>query len=581
MNYKQKTSLKTHLGGLLTILMSGVGLFLVYYFGKEIITKEKPMILFSKIRRNNSKVFLKDFPLFYVIAFPNGQLMNSTFVKSLLTFQVTQYVFDVNQTLFLQNITVVKCDAEKHFGKYKSIIDQYFSNETYENYLCPEFDNYTKFKNDYVTINSTLFRIQVLTCNNKTANRVCASEEVQKTYLSEFYVKTYFMNYFIDTSLAENQETLFLDSYTQQNGLILSKKIFFRFKSTEIKIDNGWIMEETTQRSLLQVDSIVPDTNLNEVNSDIKFVMLFESPRLGDSYSISYIKIQYILGNLGGILNVLMVIGKIACSYVSETSFHLQQTKDLVHLQSHDIDSRFDEDELNRPSTISIIPFSKDEKNRSKFNPNELSSGVSPMMELKKRNYIVVAAPDTPATLVTPITPVKIKKDNHQNQPYIDTMTNNNINIEKKQVNIKIPKSQIGFCSYLKVCCSCNKDSNDNFKLFYEAIFDFFEKQLDVTGMIQTRHELDIVKSIFLTHKEENKELFNFKIPLEDILLKYELNKKKELEEEEKAKLEINSTFNKEKLEEQEKIELEKQKTIKKKLSLMQQKNMKNLDLIR
>jgi len=104
------------------------------------------MILFSKIRRNNSEVFLKDFPLFYVIAFPNGQLMNSTFVKSLLTFQVTQYVFDVNQTLFLQNITVVKCDAEKHFGKYKSIIDQYFSNETYENYLCPEFDNYTKFK---------------------------------------------------------------------------------------------------------------------------------------------------------------------------------------------------------------------------------------------------------------------------------------------------------------------------------------------------------------------------------------------------------------------------------------------------
>jgi len=564
LNYKQKTSLKTHLGGILTFLMSGVGLFLVYYFGKEIITKEKPMILYSKIRRNNSEVFLKDFPIFFAIGHPNGQTMKSSLVDTLMMFQVTQYVFNVNQTLFLQNVTVVRCDAEKHFGKYKSLIDIYSGGITYEDYYCPDFDNNTKFRNDYVTTNSSLFRIQVLTCNNKTANRVCAPVEDQKKYLNEFYVKNYFMNYYIDTSLAENQETLFLDSYTQQNGLLLSKKIFFRFKTTEIKVDNGWIMEESMTRSLLQLDSIVPDTNLNEVNSDIKYVMLFESPRLGDFYSISYIKIQNIIGNLGGILNVLMVIGKIACSYVSETSFYLQQTKDLVHLQNHDNnDSRFDDDELNKPSTISIIPFSKDDKNGSKLKSNELVIGVSPMMELKKRNEVEAT-----------ITPVTIKKDSQK--PLSNTT--NNYKIEKKQVHIKIPKSQIGFCSYLKVCCSCNKDSNDNFKLFYEAIFDFFEKQLDITGIIKTRHELEIVKSIFLTHKEENKELFNFKIPLEEILLKYEINKKKELEEEEKAKLEMNSSVNKGKLEEEEKIELEKQNTIKKKLSLIQQKTIKNID---
>jgi len=570
LNYKQKRSLKTHFGGIMTLLLSGLGLFFVYYFGKDIFTKEKPIITFSKVRRDNSEVFLKDFPIFFIIGQPNGQTLNSSLVNTLLTFHVWQYIFDINQTILLQNVTVVSCDPEKHFGIYKSTIDQYLDSTTYENYYCPDFDNNTKFENDYVSTNSTLFRMHVSTCNNETSKTVCASEEVQKSYLSEFYVKTLYMNYFIDTSLSENQETLFLDSYTQQNGLFLSKKSFFKFKTTEVKIDKGWVLDETKTSSFTQLDFIVPDTNLNDVNSDIKYVMLFESPRIGDSYSISYIKIQNIIGNLGGILSVLSIIGQLLCKYISETSFYIQQTKDLVHLQTYDHnESKLDEDDITKPQTISIIPFTKNDKTKSKFRSNEQMVGVSPMIELKKRNNNEAG---TPATVDTPI-----KNDNHK--PYLDT-THMNINIEKKQVLIKIPKSRIGFCNYLKVCCSCKEDDKlNNLKLFYKASLEFFEKHLDISEIIKTKHDLEILKWIFLSHKDENKELFNVKIPLEEILLNYETNKKRRLEEEENAKLELNSTINKEKLEEEERNEIEKQNTIKKRLSSIQQKTMKNLDI--
>jgi len=561
LNYKQKTSLKTHLGGILTFCMAVIGLFLVYYFGKEIITKEKPMISFSKIRRNNSEIFLKDFPIFFVLGHPNGAIMKSGLANSLVTFVVSQYLFFYNETIFLQNVTVGRCDPEKHFGKYKDFIATYISNDKYEDYFCPNYDNNTKFKNDYVTMNSSLFRVQVKKCNNKTDNKVCASEAVQKTYLSEFFVKNYYLNYYIDTSLTQNQETLFLDSYTQQNGLLLSKKNFYRFKTTEIKIDEGWFTEEYTSKAVIQLDNIVPDSNLNEVNSDIIYVMSFESPLIGDLYSISYIKIQLIIGNLGGILNVLMVIGKIACSYVSETSFYLQQTKDLVHLYTSNENDKLnkenkEEDEFNKPSMISIIPF-KDDKN---------------LNTRQKENNLIVSETEKKDIF-------KSSKSNNSNNP------NSNKNIKNKEnyTHISIPKSKIGICDYLSSCCnnSCTNKSNKSNKKFYEALFDYFEKQLDITGIIQTRHELEIIKSIFITNKEENKDIFNFKIQLEDILTKFEHNKNKQKEDEEKEKQEIgiSDNNNKNKLEEEEKKEFERQTNIKKKLSVMQQKTITNFNI--
>src|SRR4051812_11377020 len=63
LHYKESPIVKTPLGSIVTLAIFIFFLYSVVYFGSDIIYKEKPISRFSKEYKNDSRIYLKDYPM--------------------------------------------------------------------------------------------------------------------------------------------------------------------------------------------------------------------------------------------------------------------------------------------------------------------------------------------------------------------------------------------------------------------------------------------------------------------------------------------------------------------------------------
>jgi len=179
-NYKGKSTLQTHFGGVITTLAFGLCLYLTYIFGLEIVQKDKPVTRLSK-HFQNSEIYLKSFPIIFRVAQPSGAPIPNQ--ESLLTIDFQQLFFNTDNVTKamvitkIKNVTVSKCDPDRHFGKYKDFILSSSSIVPKENIYCLDYNDYTSFYNDYSTTNSTFIDITVKVCDPVLHNKICGSEE--------------------------------------------------------------------------------------------------------------------------------------------------------------------------------------------------------------------------------------------------------------------------------------------------------------------------------------------------------------------------------------------------------------------
>ena len=334
LNYKGSSTLQTHFGGIITIMAVGLCIYLIYVFGIDIVQKDKPLTRLSKFIKT-STVDLKTYPIIFRVAQPNGKPIPN--IDSLLTFDTQQIIFTTdsvtkaNVVTRLKNTTVELCNPDKHFGKFKDFILAEDSIVPHENIYCLNFNNYTEFYNDYGTPNSSFIDINVKVCDEKLHNKTCASEEEKALYLKEFYSYLYFPNHFIDPNSNLNPSTLYMDVYSQRLGKDLYRRNFFRISNTEIITDNGSFFVEEESKIVRQLQSTRMDLDYTVSDPSVKYAMTFESPKIADQYYRSYVKIQFLFANLGGIFNIILIVGKILCLYISEYSLYFQQAKEQLY----------------------------------------------------------------------------------------------------------------------------------------------------------------------------------------------------------------------------------------------------------
>jgi hypothetical protein len=501
LNHKKRTSVKTHFGGIMTLLILGLGLYLMIYFGEEIITKTKPFIRFNKVRRNDSTVYMKDFPLYLIITDKLGQ--NFTDIDKYLTFAVDNMVINSNWKLTYQsNLTMGTCD-DSHLGKNKEKMIGKGTLNGSTSLKCLNWNQYTKFENDFSSLSSNYLNLHIKKCNNKTDKKICASKADMDSILSDFYVGFHFFNYYIDMSIP-TPPISYHDINAQQVGLNVQKKNYFKFITTEVVNDDGWFGEEPVKTTLKQLDDVSMDIGIDEKSDEIYMITL-SSPRIGENHHRSYVKIQIIVGSLGGIFNVVMIIGSITCNYISESSFLLQQAKELIHLSGYDSEVL----ENNIISDLTVIPFNINNNNGDNERPRNSNLMEQPIGELLHMNK----NPDT--------------KEERKEKPK-ETQKSEDMTTTNPYSNMKVPIKDVSFCSYMCHSCSTKRPENEEIKAFYDASFDYFRKQLDINRNIKSRQDLEIMKSILFS-KEEYKEIFEYKLQIDEIMKNYD---KEQIEEE-------------------------------------------------
>jgi hypothetical protein len=387
-NYKGQNKLKTYFGGILTILLIIGSIILVYYMGKEIIVKNNPNLIFTKIQRNISDVYLKDLPIFFDFLDSKGVPIDD--IDKYADFYALQTNFVAKDGIFyaeeISNFTHERCDPDKHFGKYKDILEKIYIKK---NALCFNFPPEMNFFNDFASIPSSNLGFVMNYCDNskRPENNKCADPIELDRMWQAFFVRFSFPDYFLDPLNFDNPITLYAFTKIQ----VVSKDYnFFNYvqiQKTQMSTNIGWFADIWVEKTITQFKLNVPDVGTSTVTYPFqKMFTSFESPLLSDNYKRSYIQIPAILANVGGLLNLLILLGKLLCFKINEISMYLNESADLINFEEVDLERNEPENTIKNGTetnaktkiTPNIIKFENPSKNiekeRKSYKDKELES---------------------------------------------------------------------------------------------------------------------------------------------------------------------------------------------------------------
>jgi hypothetical protein len=194
--HNKSPMIKSYFGSLFTIAILSFCNYAVFYFGSDLYYKEKPISYFSKQFNEESKVYLKNYPIKLLLASQMGTV--SDFSKY-LDIQAYNYKIGIpGQSVFVTDyLDVEKCKNE--FFPSEEILSKL--NTSLSSSYCINPFRYRKkngtyvnedvyFKNELNTLNAASITVVLDYCKNTTANgNMCLPMDQQQKMIDGMVIK--------------------------------------------------------------------------------------------------------------------------------------------------------------------------------------------------------------------------------------------------------------------------------------------------------------------------------------------------------------------------------------------------------
>lgn len=522
--HKLNNNVKTGVGGLYTILIIAVVIYSLIYFGRDMIEKKEPKIRFNKNFLNESKFYIKDFPLIVYykdnlgnpldlskFAYPEPVLYSLVYNKS-----KENYEYVLNELIF------EPCDPEKYYGRYKDLI-------TDPNNMIPKKlawclnpyktllpsgsvinkdDNY--IINGYSSFPNTFLSINWFRCDSSRflkKNLTCESQTNIHDKLTEFNIYISLLDNIIDLDNFENPILPFIQTNVVEASLGSLKSSLYNIKKSQIKTDSGIFLNEENTIEFHQLENIQTDIKFN--NEHIFSIKLFSQKTI-DTYVRKYIKIQDILACIGGLINFLLSFGQIVLNRYSSKNLSIETANHFIS-----------ENKNKHRNIKSNIFTQKESPNKSNFTGNvteKLQINIPPL-NLHTINTVSPIAVFKKQTIKNIRNKNNSKDDQIQIEKEKDIIYNLSptpkINLEKNKIFCDGNKTsrknvEMNLYDFYRTFCARGKYSAYE----YNIISSFAEKSLDYFSIIEHMIKIDYLVDIW--ERKENKETKKF-IKLENL----------------------------------------------------------------
>lgn len=340
-----KKNYRSILGAVLSLMLIVATIVLAVLFGREIYQRKRPSLSVSENYIKNSRVKVQDINPFMLFTDAYGQMIpNIHDYYEFLLFYVT--VTDkLEGGMGYLNWTIERCTMD-HF---KGVLDKVSQNDIAEIITglptyCFNYNNSTDyFQNQYKDVNSTWFEIDISLCNPK--KKKCGDNFnfiKQESYLTLFFVNSY-----TDSLNYDNPVKYYYDKITTQLTYLYLKRNFIFFSNNQYRSDNGWIIEDTRYIDYYQLYKYIPEIN-SKVDYDDGYVLwnTLVSPNISKETNRSYVKVQNLFANIGGIVNAFIIIINVFFNHYLRFNFVMSlreflnpsdkdyQLKRALHIQS-------------------------------------------------------------------------------------------------------------------------------------------------------------------------------------------------------------------------------------------------------
>jgi hypothetical protein len=407
---------KTTFGGIASLSLLLAALFAFFGFGKDIFDRVQPRVSLNKVVSEVPPLkVINDKNFLFAIYDQSSDLPLPDFERRFIVYFDYYQYNGVGGSSKMAKIPIEKCSQE-----VIKIWDGFFYVDS-SNYLCfPR--NMTWNLNGILNEGAhSLVRLQVDYCKNNTDPTLgqvitnCIPKNETQTLLSSNRIQ---MHYIIENSLVDNRNYTHPASRIGYTGLVNTNALSWTrmsllFKKIIVNTDTGFFTQDMRIDDYRGIETVSTES-IGSPNTDTIYSHLIGNSRWNEIYNRNYIKIQDVFAQMGGFLNLGMILLRFIVYYATRpklidifnTTYRYLETNSeknkplILTRKIHTVNNKKLIHNLSKDPTSSIqrleeIPTmatpSKENKFKRNFSPSKIESSTSTSEITEKRpfNYFV------------------------------------------------------------------------------------------------------------------------------------------------------------------------------------------------
>ncbi len=310
-----RATFQSQIGSFLTLIcIILIGIY-ISYFLNQMINHKSPN-LYSTVLYDSTppEIELKRNNFSFVFGLQTKEYINyiDESIYEVKAFQ-SKLSYKNNGIYDYENIPlkIIKCNEYKF-----EIIPENFKKLPLNNLYC--IDNDINLKGEYMKEEWNYIRLNFIKCENSTENK-CKSEKEINELLIGGYIRIFIPDYNFDPTNYLKPYIPYVKNLYGTFSFKYFEDIFLYFKLVEVITDSGYFFENTKSINFVSYDYIQNDINLEELNHFLSLTIKVSTKR--ETYKRSYIKLQTICSNVGGMLKIILLIGEYSLYFIRITLY--------------------------------------------------------------------------------------------------------------------------------------------------------------------------------------------------------------------------------------------------------------------
>ena len=410
LRYKQETEYSTICGIIFSLMSISLISTISFFYILEIINKSNFTLVTNYIySENNIEINFSDYPfMFGLYNYEKPIEIDNSYVTFRLDRNIYTPTKDNSGYSILERtsipIEIEKCTLNS-FNNYTTLFEQY----EYNINLCvkPNQNLTIKGRHGDQVKGYEVLELHLIRCENSTSNsNICKSSKEIDDYLENSFIALFYISQNANHFNVKNPITTGLNSDTFSITLKHVKRYYYFFDKAIYNTDNGLMLNENKKFDLFQYhhthfDFVEKETQ-NYYSDKTLLEINFSCHDLKTEYIRSYIKLQDVLSNIGGIFDIISTIFAFISHNFVQKSFNIgiggtfvsSNCKSLNNLNSKNSD--FSNQKIlkiqNRCSVSSIPLKSKILENThfcTLFNV-DIKNHILEMMEIKNEHLKII-----------------------------------------------------------------------------------------------------------------------------------------------------------------------------------------------
>ena len=335
---------KTPLGGVFSVMHIALCLFLFFTLSDNMINRTNPNVVSMTIFQELPGIsyFAKDsYFMMFGMQDPTWTFfMDETIYKTYMA----QESHATNGSMVSVPIPIERC-SEDHLPPSVKV-DLINSVDNISNLYCiaKDYDGVFYLNQVYGQEAYQQITISIEICQNTTNNSNCKSpDEINNKLIGGFFA-IQSADYIVNPSNYDNPSQMFVRHYFVPTSPKLVKQYYRYFKTSYLESDKGWIINNVENTSYTQFDSDrdffdvydSPDFTQDATPRQIVYVEM-EKSNYETYYIRTYEKIQTVLAQLGGFINILYLAFYIITYPLKTKSFYDTMSNKLYNFEDSEI----------------------------------------------------------------------------------------------------------------------------------------------------------------------------------------------------------------------------------------------------